>query len=391
MKRTTMTVLAALGTTVALAGCGGDDSEGSKGQEQDPKAAVMQAFEKESQAKDSVATMSLDVDSQALKNFVTTEGDALDGQTQMVLDKMTELLPKSKVTISQHSRDQALGQEQDVKDLDSATTFHVGEATVEMRQVEGAYYLRADVEKLGQETGLFTADQVKMMANGGSSAAADDPSTQVLNDLVAGKWVGISAEQVEKMAKQQGVSVEELVQQSTEQQIPLDKQAQMRQDLKGFMDEHGEFTREGDVVKVAVPLEKSWNDFAAIANKYATDEADKMPKLDAETKKSLKDDAKGVMDVTLDGEELKGISMDFRQVTDWVDPSSLDATEKKDMEEFEQKLGDSPLTMKTEYGQGDAPAKPDQFTEVPQQLLDQSASSAAGAASSQDGGATTAG
>lgn len=390
MKRTTLTLLAAMSTTVVLAGCNEDNGGGggSAQADSDPKAAVSQAFDKANEAKDQTATISLDSSSESLKKLTeSSDFSTLSSDDRMAVEKVTELLPKSRITVSTHSRDQALSEEKDAKDLDTAMTLHIGEGKVEFRQVEGGMYMRADVDKIGQETGLFTADQLKMGLTGGSGAPADDPSMQFLTKALSGEWVGVSSEQVESELQKQGLTLEDLTKEATGgTEVSAQQQLKMQQDLKTFMDEHGEFTREGDVVHVAVPVEESWDDFAAIVNQNITDPSEKLPTLTEENKKAIKDDAKATIDVTLDGDQLKGLDLDFTQVKDFVDPASLDATEKKDYDEFVQQVGDGPLGLKIEYGQEGAPAKPDQFTEVPQELLDAGAASATGA-----GGAEMAG
>ncbi|WP_462417489.1 hypothetical protein [Kytococcus sp. Marseille-QA3725] len=385
MKRTSMMLIAAMGTTAVLAGCGDDEKSGG-GEEQgasDPKASVMQALDASAEAKDMTTTMSLDTDAETLNGLMEASdsssgsGAAQDTQSQ---EKAVELLPKSKVTVTQHSRDKALGEEKDAKDLDSTVSFQIGEGTVEVRQVEGGLYFRADVDKIGQETGLFTADQLRSGLSG-SGASSDDPSMEFLEKALEGEWVGVSPEKMEEFAKEQGVDLDSLMTQSTGTDLSAEKQAELQKDLKGFMDEHGEFTEAGDHVRVALPIEESWDDFATIVNKYQADGSEEMPKLDADAKKAIKDDAKGYIDLEVDGEELKGMNLDFTQVTDWVDVEEMDASKKQEFEDFKEQVSDGPLSLTVDYTDGEAPAKPDQFTEVPQELLDGGAAGAGGSGS----------
>ena len=376
MKRTTLTLLAAMSTTVVLAACSDENTGGGDGgnakADDDPKAAVMEAFEKTNGAKDMSTTMSLDIDQDLIRKAMSSSG-TMTAQDQQMVDKVAELLPKSKITVAQHSRDQALAEEKDVKDLDTAMTFHIGEGKVEVRMIEGGMYMRADVDKLGQETGLFTADQLKMQLTGGQSVSADDPTMQFMNKALGGEWVGITPEKMYELVGEDGMSLEDLTQGSTGgADISPEKQAEIQQDLEGFMDEHGEFTKDGDNIRVSVPIEKGWDDFAAIVNKSITDPAEKMPNLTEDTKKNIKDGAKGYIDIALDGDQLKTLKVDFSQVVDWVDEASLDETQKQDFAEAKEQLGDGPLGMTFDYTQGDAPTKPDQFAEVPQELLDAS-------------------
>ncbi|WP_374929443.1 hypothetical protein [Kytococcus sedentarius] len=381
MKRTTLTLLAAMSTTVVLAACSDENSGGGDGgnakADEDPKTAVMQAFENTNDAKTQTTTMSLDVDEELIRKALDASASGGASATdQANLQNFAELLPKTKVTIAQHSRDQALAEEKDLKDLDTAMTLHVGEGKVEIRMVEGGMYMRADVDKLGQETGLFTADQLRMGITGGQSVPADDPNMQFLNKALEGEWIGITPEKMNELVGENGMSLEDLTKDATGAQADIspEKQAEIQQDLKGFMDKHGEFTKEGDNVRVSIPVEKSWDDFAAIVNKSVTDPSEKMPALDEDTKKAIKDDAKAFIDIGLDGDQLKSMKVDFRQFVDWIDPESMEASDREEYQQLKDQLGDSPLGMTVDYTQGDAPAKPDQFAEVPQEMLDASQS-----------------
>ncbi len=377
MKRTSMTLIAAMSTTLVLAACSDDNSGGGEGNnakaDSDPKAAVMQAFDNANGAKDQSATISMDIDEATLKNLMSSTG-ADTQQDAMMMDKVTQLLPKTKITVNQHSRDQALAEEKDLKDLDTAFTVHLGEGKIEVRQVEGGMYMRADVDKIGQETGLFTADQLKMQLTGGGSASANDPAVQFMTKALSGEWVGITPEKMNELAEKQGFSLEEMSKQATGTEFSAEQQAKLQKDLKGLMDKHGEFTKDGDTVRVALPIEKSWDDFAKVVNEYAQDADDKMPMLDEDTKKAIKDDAKGYVDVVLDGDQLKGLKLDFSQFTDWIDESSMEAKDKAEFTKVKEQLGDKPLGFSIDYSGGETPAKPDQFTEVPQELLDSAAS-----------------
>lgn len=375
---------------VLLAGCGGDEEGGSTAksdeskaekvdekEQDDPKATLMDALEKSQQAQDLTTVMKLDTSSELLRALQDESGS-----TDPSADKFMDLLPKSSLTVHQFSRDEALAEEQDPQDLDTDMVLQLGSAKVEIRMVEGGLYARADVEKLGQETGLFSADELRSSLG---QAPSGDPTAQLAHDLLAGKWVGMTAEQVEAAGLTE--TLEQSVAGQSEVATDPAQQQAMLKDLEGLVDEHGEFTRDGDVITAALPVEKSWDDFAKVVNKYNPDAAEdeKMPMLDDEARQRIKDDATAEIEFTVQDGDLTGTTIDLAQFTGWIDESSLEDDEKQEFAEVKKSFDEGPLKIvsETQIDQG-APTAPDSFTEVPQELVDGMAQGAQqpGAASS---------
>lgn len=151
-----------------------------------PKQALSDAATKTAQGKDLSYSMKIDTTADDLKKVMTaTSSSAVDAQTQSIIDVATSIIPKTVMKVSMHSNGADLNTEKDPQKLDMAMSLAVDSKPIEIMWVKGEAFLHADVEGIGQATGLFTAAQVKMLA---SSAAASMPW---INDVVGGKWVAL--------------------------------------------------------------------------------------------------------------------------------------------------------------------------------------------------------
>lgn len=151
-----------------------------------PKQVMGDALTKTGQGKNMTVTMKLDTTADDLKKLVTAMGDSgATDQSAQTIEAITSIVPKVAVKTSLHSNGGDLNVETDPSKIDGSFAITVDSKPLEVLWVKSKAYLHADVDGIGQATGLFTGTQVKMMA---ASAAKTMPW---ITPLVEGKWVAI--------------------------------------------------------------------------------------------------------------------------------------------------------------------------------------------------------
>lgn len=149
-----------------------------------PKQALTDAVNKSGSAKDAAVAMKFDTtadDVTKLMNAVAAEGASAQSKQQMAV--VAKVLPKLELKTALHSNGADLNAEKSPDKLDGSFTLSVDGKPLDFLWLGSQPYVHADVEGIGQATGLFTSTQVKMLSE---QAAAQMPW---ITDVVDGKWV----------------------------------------------------------------------------------------------------------------------------------------------------------------------------------------------------------
>ncbi len=191
-KRVVLPALALSGALL-LAGC-------SAAAPATPKQAVSDAVTKTGSGKDSSVSFKLDTTADDLTKLVTAASSSESAQSKQQLAVITKIVPKLAMKAAVHSNGADLNTEKSPDKLDGSFSVSVDGKPAEFLWIGAQPYLHADVEGIGQATGLFTSTQVKMLTD---SAATQFPW---INDVVDGKWVTLdkatAAKFVEKATAQ---------------------------------------------------------------------------------------------------------------------------------------------------------------------------------------------
>ncbi|MFT4294008.1 MAG: hypothetical protein QM582_01185 [Micropruina sp.] len=176
---------------LALAGCAAPD----------PKQAVDQAVEAFGSQQAATMTVKLDTTTDDLAKISKAAGQDASNPTQSAqAAAVLKLIPQLSFTMASRAQQGSLKQADNSDKIDFSARIAVGDKPIELVKVNNKGYVRADVDGLGQQSGLFTGTQVRMML---SSFAGEMPW---LNELVDGKWLQIdeaSMKQfIENLAKQ---------------------------------------------------------------------------------------------------------------------------------------------------------------------------------------------
>lgn len=160
-----------------------------------PKDAVTEAATNAGQGHDQTVTFRLDTTPEDIAKVVEASeaSNTSDSSTTQMLSTLGKILPKTSMQISLHSDGAELNTEKDPAKIDAAFQLSVDGKPVDLTWLDSRAFLHADVEGLGQATGLFTGEQVRM-------AVADQAQSKPwITDLVNGKWVEADPASVQKL------------------------------------------------------------------------------------------------------------------------------------------------------------------------------------------------
>ncbi len=179
-------VLVASGLTaaVALAGCSAPD----------PKPTVDQAVKALSARQAATTTIRLDTTAEDLDTVAKALEQDADPSRLAQLNAAFKVIPMVSISTATRAHEGTLQQATSLDKVDFATRVMVGDKPLEIVKVNDKGFLRVDVDGIGQQTGLFTGSQVRMMA---ASLAASKPW---VNDLIDGKWMQVDAATMNELA-----------------------------------------------------------------------------------------------------------------------------------------------------------------------------------------------
>lgn len=179
--------LATVAAAVALAGC----TAGAA----DPKPTVDEALNAVGTQQQATVTVKVDTTSEYLSKLVEASqsgGSQSDAATASAL----RLIPKISFTSATRAREGTLQQATTLDKMDLAIKLAVGDKPVEFVVVNGKGFLRADVDGIGQESGLFTGMQVRLMLDSLPDAKS------WMTDLVDGKWMQLDEASMARLIAQ---------------------------------------------------------------------------------------------------------------------------------------------------------------------------------------------
>ncbi|MFT3970770.1 MAG: hypothetical protein QM695_10955 [Micropruina sp.] len=191
MRRITPVLAASgLAAAVALAGCSAAD----------PKPTVDQAIKALSERQASTTTIRLDTTPADLDTVSKALEENANPTRMAQLNAAFKVIPMVSITSATRAHEGTLQQATSLDKVDFATTVAVGDKSLEILKVNDKGFLRVDVDGIGQQTGLFSGAQVRMMAAG---LGASKPW---VSDLIDGKWMQVD-----------GVTMNELAAKATQQ------------------------------------------------------------------------------------------------------------------------------------------------------------------------------
>lgn len=158
-----------------------------------PEKALADAFAKTGEGSSATVTMKLDTTAEDLATFIEAASADQSATSMQQLDVVSAIVPKLAITTAVKAHSGNLDSVTTPEKADLAFTVSVDGKPLEVRWVDSQIFLHADVEGLGQATGLFTATQVKMMAG---QLSAQLPW---LTDVIDGKWVTLDKESSAKL------------------------------------------------------------------------------------------------------------------------------------------------------------------------------------------------
>ncbi|WP_040161392.1 hypothetical protein [Nigerium massiliense] len=254
----------AVAAALLVVGCTqtGANTPGGNPAPADPKEALAQAATNTGQGKDLTSTFRFDTTQEDLTKAMdamnsTASASPSSSSNKQMQTTLAKVLPKLTMKVSMHSRGAELNHEKDPANLDGAFQLAVDGKAVDLTWLEKRAFAKADVDGIGQATGLFTGDQVRMAANDQAS------SKPWITPLIDGKWVELDSESVQKALQQAQASASP---QATPTTDPAKVQA-------AFMD-NSEVTKvDDDTYKVVTDAKKLLPALAAVdPNDKFTDE-----------------------------------------------------------------------------------------------------------------------
>nr|NLI51744.1 hypothetical protein [Propionibacterium sp.] len=151
-----------------------------------PQQSLMQAVSATGQGKDLSTSIRLDATADDLKKVAAAlADDQPSADDQKTIDTVSEIVPKVVLKTALHSRGAELNTEKDPNNLDGSFALTIDGKPLEGLWVGGQAFLHADVDGIGKATGLFTTEDIQMIA--GSMAT----SMPWINKLVEGQWVAL--------------------------------------------------------------------------------------------------------------------------------------------------------------------------------------------------------
>lgn len=197
-KMVAVSAAASASALLLVAGCSGTTGGTNPGPvSADPKTAVADAFTQTGQGKDSTVTFKFDTteaDVQKVFDAMNSGSSSTPNpSTQQTMKSVAKIIPLTTFKVATHSNGDSLNAEKDPNKIDANVNIAVDGKPIEFTWLASRAFLRADVQGLGQATGLFTIDQVKMYT-------ADSARTMPwITPLVEGKWVEADSASVKQM------------------------------------------------------------------------------------------------------------------------------------------------------------------------------------------------
>lgn len=178
-----------------------------------PEQALADALAKTGQRSSATVTMRLDTTAEDLAKLVEAGSTTPDAPAIPQLDVVTAIVPKLAITTAVRAHSGDLNSAITPDQADVAFTVSVDGKPLEVRWVDSQLFLHADVEGIGQATGLFTATQVKMMAGQLTT------TLPWITDVINGGWVTLDKDTSAKViakAQEQATSAEPTAQPSVD-------------------------------------------------------------------------------------------------------------------------------------------------------------------------------
>ena len=158
-----------------------------------PKQELTDAFVATGQGQDSILTLTFDTTAEELAKAADAGGfsQSADAATKQASETLVKVLPTTSIKVAAHSDGGPLNTEKDPAKLDGTFQLSIDGKPVDLTWIDSRAFVHADVDGLGQATGLFTGDQLRMFA------AAQGAASPWLSDLLAGKWVEADSDAVQ--------------------------------------------------------------------------------------------------------------------------------------------------------------------------------------------------
>ena len=172
--RTIFAIPTALAAGALLAGCTAPVP---------PEKALADAFAATGAVPHVTVTAKLDTTTDDLTKLVEAASTGQSASTAAQLDPFVAIVPKIAITTAVHAHSGDLNSTIGLDTADVSVAISVDGKPLEFRWVDSLPFVRADVEGIGQATGLFTGTQVKMMASQLTS------TMPWVTDLIEGKWM----------------------------------------------------------------------------------------------------------------------------------------------------------------------------------------------------------
>lgn len=158
-----------------------------------PQQSLMAAVTNTGQGKDLSTSIKLDATADDLKKLAAALADEeASADDQKAIDTVSALVPKVIIKTALHSRGAELNTEKDPNNIDGSFAVTVDGKPLEGLWVAGQAFLHADVAGLATATGLFTTEDVQMLAGAMAS------SMPWINTIVDGQWVALDKATVQE-------------------------------------------------------------------------------------------------------------------------------------------------------------------------------------------------
>ena len=196
MRMRTSLILPAVAAGLVFAGCSAPVA---------PEKALADAFAKTGEGSSATVTMKIDTTAEDLTKLIEAASVSQSAPAMQQLDAVTAIVPKLAITTAVKAHSGNLNSAITPETADAAYIISVDGKPLEVRWVDSQLFLQADVEGLGQATGLFTATQVKLMVG--------QLGTQLpwITDVIEGRWVALDKDSSAKLvakAQEQAASAQ---------------------------------------------------------------------------------------------------------------------------------------------------------------------------------------
>ncbi|MCH8612714.1 hypothetical protein [Arsenicicoccus dermatophilus] len=279
------------------------------------------------------------------ENLVKMVGDLATSKNDKPLDpKVAKLIASSRIVADTQSTGASLKDEKDPAKIRTRMSWKTDSDLVNLAMAAQSVFVKVDLAKIADQTGAFTMKDI-------TASASSMPGW--MQDVIAGKWVGVDKATMDKLAKSApGAAAAG---------GPTDLSAQQRQQLTDAMnkniDTNAAFSGEGDDIAITLKAKPFVNTFLADVQRIMPQQfpAKNMTEMkDMATK--IKADSTLAMTATLADGKIKSTKFDLGQVMGLIDESTVPAKDRAKFTELKAKNLSLPMVLEYSDLDGDVEA-----------------------------------